>query len=171
MHCGPILAMVPGRVGWGVGAVNASLLILGAYVLFQLVLGYVVSRGVNDELDYLVGGRKLGPALTGASVFATWFGAETCVGAAGEVYRRGLAAVSADPFGYGLCVVLFGFVLAGPLWKRGLVTLADLFRDRFSVGVERLVSALLIPGSVLWAAAQMRAFGHVLTASADLDPT
>lgn len=140
------------------------------YVVLQLLLGVWVSRRIRTEDDYLVAGRSLGPIMATASIFATWFGAETCVGAAGEVYRHGLSAISSDPFGYGLCLLLFGLVFAAPLWSQKLTTLADLFRTRFSPGVERLVALLLIPGSLLWASAQIRAFGHVLSASGGISP-
>jgi Na+/proline symporter len=148
------------------------LLVVMAYVGLQLALGLWVSRRVTSQQDYLLGGRSLGLGLCTASMFATWFGAETCVGAAGEVYEHGLGAVSADPFGYGVCLVLFGLFIAGELRKRGYVTLADLFAERFSRRVEWVVAVILLPGSVLWAAAQIRAFGHVFaSASHGLDPT
>ncbi len=147
------------------------LLILIFYVGLQLALGLWVSRRVKSQKDYLLGGRSLGLTLCAASMFATWFGAETCIGASGEVYAHGLGAVSADPFGYGVCLLLFGFFIAGELRKRGYVTLADLFGERFSRKVERVVALILLPGSVLWAAAQIRAFGHVFaSASEGLDP-
>jgi Na+/proline symporter len=73
---------------------------------------------------------------------------------------------SAEPFGYGLCLVLMGLVFAVPLWRRRLTTLADLFRQRYSPGVERMAALILIPSSVLWAAAQVRAFGTVLATTA-----
>lgn len=144
---------------------SLSLAMLLLYVALQLGVGLYVSRRVRTEDDYLVAGRSLGPVLATASVFATWFGAETCIGAAGQVYAHGPSAVAADPFGYGLCLLLMGAVLAGPLWRRGAVTLADLFRDRFSRTVEWTVAILIIPGSLLWAAAQLRAFGTVLGAT------
>jgi Na+/proline symporter len=139
------------------------------YVGLQLLIGAWVSRRIRTEDDYLLAGRRLGPVMATTSMFATWFGAETCVGAAGEVYQHGLSAVSSDPFGYGLCMLLFGLLLAAPLYRRGLTTLADLFRERFSPGVERTVALMLIPGSLLWAAAQIRAFGQVLASSGQFD--
>jgi SSS family solute:Na+ symporter len=145
--------------------VTPALLALLGYVVLQLLLGVFVSRRIRTEEDYLVAGRSLGPVMATASIFATWFGAESCVGAAGEVYLHGLAAVSSDPFGYGVCLLLFGALFAAPLWRQKLTTLADLFRNRFSPGVERLVALMLIPGSLLWASAQVRAFGHVLANS------
>lgn len=150
-----------------------SLVLAGVlgYVAVQLLIGWLVSRGIRTEDDYLLAGRRMGYALATGTIFATWFGAETCVGAAGEVFDGGLSLSSAEPFGYGLCLVLMGLVFARPLWRRKLVTLADLFRERFSGGVERLVALLLIPTSVLWAAAQVRAFGQVLASASTLEVT
>lgn len=141
---------------------------IAVYVGFQLGLGAFVSRRIKNDEDYLVAGRSLGPALATASVFATWFGAETCVGAAGEVYAYGLSGIAADPFGYGLTLILFGLLVARPLWRAKVTTIADLYRNRFSPGVERAVALLMIPGSVLWAAAQIRAFGSVVASATDL---
>ncbi|HXF96677.1 MAG TPA: hypothetical protein VNI61_11320, partial [Gemmatimonadales bacterium] len=39
----------------------------------------------------------------------------------------------------------------------------------YSVGVERLAAVILIPSSILWAAAQVRAFGHVLATTSTLE--
>jgi SSS family transporter len=139
------------------------LLAIAAYLGAQFAIGIWASRRVRTEDDYLVAGRRLGYPLAIFSLFATWFGAETIMGAAGRTYAEGLSLTSAEPFGYALCLVLLGLVFAAPLWRRGLTTLADLFRQRYSPGVERLAALLLIPASLLWAAAQMRAFGHVLS--------
>lgn len=138
--------------------------ILG-YVLLQLVVGVVVSRRIKNEADYLLAGRRMGVGLTSFSIFATWFGAETCIGAAGSIYTNGLSGGYADPFGYAVCLFLMGLVFAVPLWRRGLTTLADLFRMRYSVKVERLAVLMIVPTSIMWAAAQIRAFGQVLSAS------
>jgi Na+/proline symporter len=140
-----------------------------AYILAQLAIGIAVSRGIKTESDYLVAGRSFGPVLAGFSVFATWFGAETCIGAAGAVYERGLAGGSADPFGYGLCVILTGLLFAVPLWRLKLTTLADVFRLRFDKSVERLAVLLMVPASLFWAAAQVRAFGQVLAAASGFE--
>lgn len=133
-----------------------------AFLGLQLGIGIYISRRIVSESDYLVAGRRLGPLLTTFSIFATWFGAETVIGSAATVHSEGLSLASAEPFGYGLCLLLMGAILARPLWDRGLTTLADLYRTRFGTGVERLAAVLLVPSSVLWAGAQIRAFGQVL---------
>lgn len=144
---------------------------LAAFLVLQVAIGVWVSRRIATEDDYLVGGRRFGYTLATFSIFATWFGAETVIGSAGEVYGGGLSLASAEPFGYALCLILMGALLAKPLWDRGLTTLADLYRQRFGVGVERLAALVLIPTSVLWAAAQIRAFGSVIALVGDIDLT
>ena len=150
---------------------TTPLLALLAFLGLQLGIGIYISRRIVSESDYLVAGRRLGPVLTTFSIFATWFGAETVIGSAAMVHAEGLSLASAEPFGYGLCLLLMGALLARPLWNRGLTTLADLYRLRFGGGVERLAAILLVPSSVLWAGAQIRAFGQVLATVSDLTPS
>lgn len=144
------------------------LLGIGLYLVAQFAIGIAVSRKIASESDYLLAGRRLGVGLAAFSIFATWFGAETVVGAAGSIYSDGLGGGSADPFGYGLCLIVLGLAIAAPLWRRRYTTFGDLFRDRYSPGVERLAVLLMVPTSVLWAAAQIRAFGQVVSASSDI---
>ncbi len=141
---------------------------IGVYLVVQFAFGMLVSRRIASETDYLLAGRRLGVTLASFSILATWFGAETVVGAAGSIYSDGLSGGSADPFGYGLCLVVLGVVVAAPLWRRKYTTFADLFRERYSPGVERLAVLLMVPTSVLWAAAQVRAFGQVVSVSSNI---
>jgi len=140
-----------------------------AYVLIQLLIVVIVARRIRGENDYLLAGRRFGVGLATFTIFATWFGAETCIGAAGAVYQGGLSNSTADPFGYTMCLLLMGCVFAVPLWRRKLTTFADLFRQRFSPGVERLATLLLVPTSIMWAAAQIRALGQVISTSSDFN--
>ena len=63
---------------------------IGAYLVVQFAVGMLVSRRIASESDYLLAGRRLGVTLAAFSIFATWFGAETVVGAAGSIYSDGL---------------------------------------------------------------------------------
>ncbi len=148
---------------------NVALLGLLAYVGLQLVIGALVARRIRTEDDYLVAGRRIGLLLCSMSVFATWFGAETCVSAAGSTYVDGITRTSVEPFAYGACLLVTGFLFAAALWRTRVTTLADWLRARFGPGVERLAALLIIPTSVFWAAAQIRAFGHVLGSVSGFD--
>lgn len=146
---------------------NGVLWGLLGYIVVQLLVGVWVSRRIRSEEDYYLAGRRFGPGLATFTVFATWFGAETCIGAAGLVYDEGLSAIARDPLGYTICLVLMGAVFAAPIWRQKVTTLTDLFRRRYGRGVEVLGVLLLAPASILWAAAQIRAFGQVIAASSD----
>jgi Na+/proline symporter len=147
---------------------NTVLLAIVAYVLVQFAIGAFVSRRMASESDYILAGRRLGAGLVTFSVFATYFGAEAIVASGGAVYEKGLAGALVDPFGYAGAIVAVGALFARALWARGLTTFADLFRQRYSAGVEQPVVIGLLPGSVIWAAAQVRAFGQVLSANSGL---
>lgn len=143
----------------------ASILV---YIVLQLVIAFAFTRKPQSEADYVLAGRRLGPWLATFSVFATWFGAETCIGATAETYSHGLAGATTDPFGYAAGLLLMGLLFAATLWRRGLMTFADLFRQRYGSGVERLATLMMIPSGLLWAAAQIRAMGQVLASVSEL---
>lgn len=150
---------------------NGLLIGILAYVVVQFAIGVWVARRVKTTTDFLVAGRSLGLGLVSVSVFATFFGAEAIVGTSGAVYEEGLAGGRIDPFGYAVAIFIAGAVFAIPLWRRGIITFADLFRERYSPAVEKLVVLVLLPGSMFWAAAQVRAFGQVMSSVSGLDVT
>lgn len=142
---------------------------LVGYLAIQLAIGAWLAPKIHTESDYLVAGRKLGYPLTIFSIFATWFGAETCIASAGRAYQEGFSLTSAEPFAYGITLMLTGVVFAVPIWRMKLTTMADFFRIRFDGRTEKLAALMLIPPGVLWAAAQLRGFGHVLTTVTSLE--
>lgn len=150
---------------------SSALVGMLAYVLVQFAIGAYVSRRMQSEQDYIVAGRSLGTSLVAFSVFATWFGAEAIVASSGEIYDKGISGALTDPFGYGGAVIVVALLLAARLWNADITTFADAFRKRYSAEVEKLFVILLLPGSVLWAAAQIRAFGQIMSASSHLSLT
>jgi Na+/proline symporter len=150
---------------------NWELFGISLYILSMLFVGVWVSRRVKTEDDYFLGGRTLGPFLATFSIFATWFGAETCIGTAGNVYNNGLSNLHADPLGYTICLFIMAFFFARVLWRRKITTIPDLFRDRFSPNVEKFAALLMIPGSIIWAAAQIRALGQIIHANTEVGAT
>jgi SSS family transporter len=150
---------------------NLVLIGIILFIAAQLVIGYVVSRSVRSEDDYLLAGRTLGVPMATFSIFATWFGAESCIGSAGTAYDEGLAGISSDPFGYGLCILIVGLFFARKFWTMQLVTVADFVRLRYSERAARFCALLMVPTSFLWTAAQVRAFGTVLSSVTNIDLT
>ncbi len=141
---------------------------IGLYLLIQLGICYWVARKVHNSNDFFLAGRNLPTPVVAMSLVASWFGAETCIGSSGAVYMGGLAASRADPFGYSLCLLLMGLFIAAPLWRGGYITLSDFYRERYGAWVEKLTVFILIPGSLIWGAAQIRAFGQIVSSTTQL---
>ncbi|MBY0316377.1 MAG: hypothetical protein K2Q26_12695 [Bdellovibrionales bacterium] len=133
------------------------------YVFIQLGIGYYVAQKIKNSKDFFLAGRNMPLWIITVSLVASWFGAETCIGSSGAVYANGLSGSRADPFGYSVCLLLMGLLIVVPLWKGGFITLSDFFAKRYGVSVEKLSACILIPSSLLWGAAQVRAFGQILS--------
>lgn len=146
-----------------------TLTTLVVYLLLQFGICFYISRRVSSESDYFVAGRNFPLYVVAISLFATWFGAETCIGSSGAVYAEGLSGSRADPFGYSLCLLLSGILIAGRIWNKNYLTLSDFYKDRFGTSVEQLAVWILSLSSLIWAAAQLRAFGQVISATTNLD--
>lgn len=147
---------------------NTTLILLIIYLAAQFAICYFVSRKINNEEDFLLAGRSCGIPLITLSLFATWFGAETCIGSSAEVYAFGLSGSRADPFGYSLCLVLSGILIAPRIWSKKFTTLADVYASRFGHKTERFAVWILSLSSLIWAAAQLRAFGQVVSSTTNL---
>jgi solute:Na+ symporter, SSS family len=150
---------------------NWELFGISVYVVGMILMGFYVSKKIKTDDDYFLGGRSLGPGLATFSIFATWFGAETCIGTAGAVYKGGLSSIHADPLGYTICLFIMAVFFARILWRKKITTIPDLFRERFSTSTEKLAALILIPSSIIWAGAQVRAMGQILHSMTDLGPS
>lgn len=153
---------------------SPSVVILGGsavYILALLGVGIYASRNVSDSTDFVVAGRRLPLSLCTFTLFATWFGAGTCIGAAGAAYSGGLLGVIADPFGAGLCLLLAGMFYVRFLRRLRLLTVGDFFRRRFGRSAELLASLCVLPAYVGWVAAQFVGFGIILHTLTGIDVT
>ncbi len=153
---------------------SATALVLGVAVVYLaalLVIGAVSARRVRNAADFVVAGRRLGVLLCTCTLFATWFGGGTLIGAAGAAYAGGLSAVVADPFGAGLCLFLAGAFYVRFLRRLRLTTVSDFFGSRFGRAAEILSAVAIFPAYIGWVGSQLVAVGTILTAMTDLDST
>ena len=79
------------------------LFFIGLYLLLNVLVGIWAARRVKNTSDYLLAGRNLPFYVATATVFATWFGSETLLGASSEFAENGLLGVIEDPFVPGNC--------------------------------------------------------------------
>lgn len=144
-------------------------LYIGIYLVLQILLGVYLTRFIKSESDFFLGGRNLPTYAIAFSIFATWFGAETCIGSAGAVFQSGLSGSKAEPIGYGLCLLLTAMIIAPRIWNEKYITMGDFIKDRHSELTEKIFIWIILPSSLIWAAAQIKAFGEVLSVATSFD--
>jgi len=133
-----------------------------AYMLVILFIGYWASKRIKDTKDYIIAGGRLGWMLSIGTIFATWFGAETCMGSSGTAFRKGILGVIVDPFGAGMCLIISGIFFAKYFRRLRIATIVDYFEMRYGKRTSWWLSLIYIPVYIGWVGAQLLAFGYIL---------
>jgi len=131
------------------------------YLLISLAIGLYASTRVHNASDFAVAGRTLPLPIVTATVFATWFGAETVFGISATFVKDGLHGVVADPFGSSLCLILAGLFFARRLYRLNLLTIGDYYRMRYGRTVEVLCTLCIVASYLGWVSAQIKALGLI----------
>ena len=140
-----------------------------AYLLVTIGIGLLAARRVHSAKDYLVAGRSLPLYMNVATVFATWFGAETVLSVSATFAKDGLSGIPGDPFGAAACLVIAALLFARLFYRMNLLTIGDFYKLRYGKGVEVLTSVAITLSYLGWTSAQMTALGlviHVLSGGA-----
>jgi SSS family solute:Na+ symporter len=133
-----------------------------AYLLVTIAIGLLAARRVHGAKDFLVAGRSLPLYMNVATVFATWFGAETVLSVSATFAKDGLRGIPGDPFGASLCLVIAALLFARLFYRMNLLTIGDFYKQRYGKGVEVLTSAAIVLSYLGWTSAQMTALGLVI---------
>jgi SSS family solute:Na+ symporter len=133
------------------------------YLAITIAIGLFAARYVKDSKDYLVAGRKLPLYITTATVFATWFGAETVLSVSATFARDGLGGVIADPFGSSFCLIFVAVFFARAFYRMDLLTIGDFYHKRYNKTVEVATSVAIAISYLGWTAAQLTALGLVFS--------
>lgn len=137
------------------------------YLLLSVGIGLYASTRVHNSRDFVVAGRNLPLPIVTATVFATWFGAETVLGISAVFVKEGLGGVVADPFGASLCLIIAGLFFAGRLYRMNLLTIGDYYRARYNPTVELIMTLCIMISYLGWVAAQVTALGLVFSVVSD----
>lgn len=134
-----------------------------AYVLIMIPIGLYASRKVKTTGDYVLAGRSLPFYMALATVFATWFGSESILGASSKFAEGGFSAVVEDPFGAALCLIIAGLFFNRKLYNLSFLTIGDYFKHRYNTLIAVFLSLAIIISYFGWVAAQFLALGLVLS--------
>src|SRR5207237_3298744 len=110
----------------GSGGYDGARMLIGSVLLYLAVtiaIGLWAARRVHNSRDYVVAGRSLPLYMNTATVFATWFGAESVLSVSVEFSKSGLGGIIADPFGSSMCLVIVALLFARAFYCMDLLTI------------------------------------------------
>ncbi len=148
---------------------NSLIIFVAFYLAVTITIGLVAARRVQSSADYMVAGRSLPLYMNMATVFATWFGAETVLSVSATFAKDGLTGIPGDPFGASVCLVLAALLFAKIFYRMNLMTIGDFYKKRYGQTVEVITSFAIVASYLGWTSAQMTALGlviHVLSGGA-----
>jgi SSS family transporter len=132
------------------------------YMICMLGLGWYASKRIENSTDYVVAGRRLGIFFCTGTIFATWFGAGTCMGGAGNAYLFGNLGIIFDPWAAALSLLIVGFGFARLLRRGKFLTAVDMLERRFGKKMGALSAMVLAIADTGWLASLLVAFGAIL---------
>lgn len=135
------------------------LLFIICYLGLTLGISVYAHSKIKNSTDFISAGRSLPGYINTGAFFALWFGSETVFGASSEFIKYGFKGVIEDPLGGVLCLLLVGLVFAKKLYNLNIITIGDLFQERFGRKVELLASGMMTVSFLGYCAAQMVALG------------
>lgn len=138
------------------------LIIIGLFFIGITLVGKIASKKISTSNDYIVAGRGAPLFLVVGTLFATFWGGGTIIGATGAAYNDGMFGVLEDPFAAGLSLILIGLFFVTTLRKLKIRSIGELYSFRFGKITGYLASALMIPTYVIWTAVQLLAIGKIL---------
>src|SRR4030095_13266352 len=137
------------------------------YLLVTIAIGLWAAKRVHNSKDYLVAGRSLPLYMSAATVFATWFGAETVLSVSATFATDGLGGIVADPFGSSFCLLFVALFFARAFYRMDLLTIGDFYHKRYNKPVETIPSLAITASYLGWTSAQLTALGLVISVLSD----
>ena len=138
------------------------IIVLG-YMVFIFTKGVLKVKKIGNADDFLVAGRNIGWFALACTMGATVIGGGASIGAIARTYEWGVLMLLVS-IGIYIHFIFAGLVVA-PLFRNAeLYTVAGYFGHRFGEGSRFVMLILSLLFSVFIIAAQMAAFGSVLSA-------
>ena len=153
--------LLDSRLAPGTPSMNTLVVSVLVYLAVTVAIGLYAARLVHNSKDYLVAGRSLPLYMNTATVFATWFGAETVLSVSATFVQDGLGGIPADPFGATFCLIFVALFFARAFYRMDLLTIGDFYKKRYGRGVEVLTSIAVTLSYLGWTSAQLTALGIV----------
>jgi len=148
--------------------VDGGLVVL--YLVGSIAAGLWVRRYVRNVNDFLVAGRSVDLYLGIASLAATEFGIATCMANAELGFKYGFVGITPGiALAFAMFVIGYTGFCVKPLRDKQVITLPELFEDKFGAKVRWASGVVIVLGGLLNMGVFLRQAGNFLTAVCGFD--
>jgi SSS family solute:Na+ symporter len=124
-------------------------IILLAYILGNLLLGFLLSTKVHTDADYYLGQRNTPWWAIGISVVATYVGALTFLGGPAWSYAEGFSVIFIH-INYPIAIFVVVTVFLPFFYNSGVASIFDYLERRFGLTSRTLMSAVFLFGNIAY---------------------
>lgn len=131
------------------GLARVDWLIISAYALGTIALGWYYSRRQNSTAEYFVGSGSMNPILVGVSLFATLLSTVSYLSMPGEALGKGpvnMTSMLALP----VVFVIVSFVLLPVYMKHRVTSAYELLEARLGLSVRLLGAGMFVALRLVW---------------------
>ena len=124
-------------------------IVIVAYVLGMIGVGWYCSRRTRTTEDYMLGGRAMKPWAVGLSLFATLFSALSYLAIPGEMILHG-PMIAAQIVIFPLIILVVGWVLIPRIMKLKVTSAYEILETRLGIRVRMLGASFFLGMRILW---------------------
>ncbi len=132
------------------GLVWLDWVMIAAYVVGVLSLGWYYSKKQKNTNEYFVGTGKMNPILIGISLFATLISIASYLSKPGEVIKHGPILFTGLIFSIPLSYFIVGYWLVPFLMKKRITSAYELLEARLGIGIRLLGALMFILLRIVW---------------------
>jgi solute:Na+ symporter, SSS family len=126
-------------------------IVIAAYAIGMLAVGWYYSNRTQDKDDYLLGGRDMRASSVGLSLFSTLFSTITYLALPGEIISKGpviLWSMMAIPVAY----VVVGYFLIPHFMRLRLTSAYEILETRLGMSIRLIAAIVFLATRFLWMA-------------------
>ena len=148
-HVSAALAALPIGEDIQAGISIIDWIVIVAYALGMITVGWYCARRATTTEDYLLGGRAMKPWAVGLSLFATLFSTLSYLAVPGEMIMHG-PMIAAQIVIFPLIILVVGWLLIPRIMKLKVTSAYEILETRLGIGVRLLGASFFLGMRLLW---------------------
>lgn len=146
-------------------------IVLAAYAVMLLAIGFHYSRRQRTTEEYFTGGRHMNPVLAGISVFAAYFSIISYIATPGEYIQYGpTLAIVSIVLPLPLIYAVVGWLIIPAIMRLPITSAFELLEGRLGLSVRQAGSLSYVVIRLVWLALILYTSSTVLVNVLDCDP-